>query len=450
VVYANDFFRFDNNPRAKNISGELIINNLYDICKFYLNSEEKASAVLTDTRDGFDQKHSFYKDLLAAVSPIILDTIERFGKDVKDTDMTNNKKFSDALRDINKYLAKEIEEDIGGVRPGIKPPSDGLRFARPEIFINIGKTYSIPLYINPKMISEDETINIVYEQNDYIHISPISFSYSSEDINENDGIVVKAIRVESKKLTNNPIIVQAKSEIYKSELIINVIDKDIFYPVNGMEFHSNIMRVKPEEIHIAKLYVDTSIIPIGSKININNSEEMLLFQTSSVTVEESQIVADNIAMIRIHYNPKLPEGDYTVNAEFDKFEARLDIQVRLMDDPNPGTRGIINGFKLSPGKAYYQSYFQPYEKIIYIMQENYINQILMPQLSDLDSEKPNPKKDERKIITDILANEIAILLVNKQIEKGKIAIDVNGQEEYLNRIRQEKTKIFKILYKVLE
>jgi len=445
VVYANDFFKFDNNTKAKNIVGELILDNIYEVCKHYLNSEEKASAVLTETRDGFNQTHQFYKDLSDAISPIIIKTVEEFGENVKETDMTNNKKFSDALRDVNKYLEKEIEEEIDGRQPGIQPPSDGLRFARPEIFINKGKVYTIPLYINSTIISDGETISIAHDGEEYITSVPTTFYYEKNLENPSK----KAIRIESKNITDNPIVLTAMSDLYKCSMLINVIEKDMFYPKDGMEFHSNVMRVKPEQIHTGKLYIDTNLIPLGSEIVISSNEPKIIIH-SKIVVEESHIIVDGIAVIKIHYTPKVKDGDYHIDASYLDFGARLDIQVRQLDDPNPGTRGIINGFKFSPGNAFYQSYFQPFEKIIYIMQDNEINKALMPGISEINPEKPNVRKQERKIIADILAHEISILLVNKQIEKGKIAIEENGQDEYLNKIRKEKNKIFGILHRVLE
>ena len=449
VVYANDFFKFDNNPKAKNIIGELILDNVYKISKYYLNTEEQASAVLTDTRDGFDVKHPFYKDLLKTISPIILETIEKYSKDSNEKDLTNNKKFSDALRDINKYLRKEIEEEIsGGSVSGLEPPPEGIRFVRPEISININKKYNIKLLINTKKISHNQVIKVKNSSPD-IEINPTEVAY---DLNEPiDNLVVKNISITAKNITQESILISAETLEIKTELLVNVIDKEIYYPENGLEFHSSAMRVKYNTFHTASLYIDTKIIPINSIITITNNNKDIIVYDSSINLNEEDLVSNDIAIKNIQYSTSNNLGDFNIQANVKDFSATLVIQVREFDDVESGTSGLINGFKIRPDKdEFYQSYYDQSDKYIYILEENIINKTLMPNLSNIDKDKMNYSLADRKIIAEILSSEISTLLINQMIEKGKISIEINGQDSYLTEIKKRKAEIFKILLNSLD
>lgn len=449
VVYANDFFKFDNNPKASNFCGTLKIDGFYNLCKFYLNSETEASTILTETRDGLNYSHEFYKTLLDSISPLISKSADEFGKDIKETDLTNNKKFISALNDINKYLKTEIEEEIhGGNNIGHEAPSDGIRFIRTEVFLNLGKKYSLKLLINPQMITPDEDIVIYNNNPTKLKVSPVNLNYSVDEI-QND-LVIKSVIIEALDTTIDSTLITAKTKLYTAEVYVNVIEEEIFYPLNGLEFHSDQMRVKKNKTHIASLYVDTSIVPLGSNITLEKETTHINLLRKNLSVGIGDIIKGDIALIKVKYSALSENGDFTLNAKFDDLVAPLDIQVRDIDNPDVGSQGLISSFKLQKGgNTFYQSYFDPSKKIIYIMQENQINTSLIPKLIELNPESPSFSSTEKIIIADILSNQIASILVDKKIEKGKLSFDNGGHEKYLNEMKQEKIKIFLILDKAL-
>ncbi|MBU4481174.1 hypothetical protein L6307_02115, partial [Candidatus Parcubacteria bacterium] len=72
-VYDLDFFGFENNPGANNVFGYIRLTNVREIIDQKL-AETIPEEILTDTRNGFDKSHKFYKhfsneikDLLAPV-----------------------------------------------------------------------------------------------------------------------------------------------------------------------------------------------------------------------------------------------------------------------------------------------------------------------------------------------------------------------------------------------
>ena len=448
VIYANDFFKFDNFPKAKGIKGILVLDNIYEICKNYLNDEENASAVLTETRDGFNTKHPFYKDLFDTISPILSQIVEKHGRKLQEKDLTENKKFYDTLKEINKFLNKEIEESInGGPKAGIEPPSDGLRFVRQEISINKGKKYSIRLYANPQMIIDNSEINIILNS-EKISADPIKIMCNHQYIQ--DGILTYNIYIEGNEITEDSVLITAESSGYEAKLLINVIEKDIYYPEDGMEFHSSTMRVKPNQTHVASLFIDTEKINLGTKINLLRSNDNIILQEDTIEVQISDLIDKKIAIKKIRYKVNEDITDYEVKAKTKDHDTKLDVLVREIVDEPKGTSGIINGFKTTPDDdAFYQSYFHQNDKYIYILEENYINKMLMPDLSLVDKSKLNYKKEDRVILADILASEIAKLLIKKLVDKGKISISMDGIDDYNNHLQRKKLEIFKIIHKTL-
>jgi hypothetical protein len=448
VIYANDFFKFDNFPKAKGIKGILVLDNIYEICKNYLNDEENASAVLTETRDGFNTKHPFYKDLFDTISPILSQIVDKHGRKLQEKDLTENKKFYDTLKEINKFLNKEIEESInGGPKAGIEPPSDGLRFVRQEISINKGKKYSIRLYANPQMIIDNSEINIILNS-EKISADPIKIMCNHQYIQ--DGILTYNIYIEGNEITEDSVLITAESSGYEAKLLINVIEKDIYYPEDGMEFHSSTMRVKPNQTHVASLFIDTEKINLGTKINLLRSNDNIILQEDTIEVQISDLIDKKIAIKKIRYKVNEDITDYEVKAKTKDHDTKLDVLVREIVDEPKGTSGIINGFKTTPDDdAFYQSYFHQNDKYIYILEENYINKMLMPDLSLVDKSKLNYKKEDRVILADILASEIAKLLIKKLVDKGKISISMDGIDDYNNHLQRKKLEIFKIIHKTL-
>ena len=125
-VYDNTMFDFKNSAAAQNLSGELIIEGMYQLCYEHLNREQ-AEAIVYDNRTGFDTRTDFYQELNKVLHPILDKVIKENGKKVSETNLSNNKKFNDALRVLNKYIKTELKDSIGGgPGKGIEPPKEGI------------------------------------------------------------------------------------------------------------------------------------------------------------------------------------------------------------------------------------------------------------------------------------------------------------------------------------
>lgn len=447
-VFDNTMFDFQNYPSAQVVSGELIINGLYDLCYEHLNAEEP-DAIVRDNRTGFDTKNSFYIKLNKEIAPKIQEVLNENGKENKVTNLGNNKKFNEALKKLNKYMQKELNDVIPG-GPGTfkEPPIEGIKFARSLASITVGKQYALKLYINSNMISSEEKISIICEDT-CIEVSPDLIYYNEDEID--NGLVIKNISIKALECTTDSAIIQAKVNNYLATIAIDVIDLDIHYPENGLEFYPNEISVAFNKPHSLKLYIDTNLIPVRSRIQIKC--DGLEIENNIVTFDEDNLLNNEIAVLEIITTGGKVDEAYEVIANYVNLtaEALITLIEPSRNENNGG--GLIAGFKLEPNKNMsYQAYFNPHDHIIYINTENPINLRIMGDMSDKNPDKPSFTVEQIKYLCDIISSQAASLLVKrKNVKNGEINFDdfEDAVEQVQNLVQEHKNNIYQDLYSAL-
>lgn len=447
-VFDNTMFDFQNYPSAQVVSGELIIKGLYNLCYEHLNAEEP-DAIVRDNRTGFDTKNSFYIKLNKEIAPKIQEVLNENGKENKVTNLGNNKKFNEALKKLNKYMQKELNDVIpGGPGTSKEPPLEGIKFARNSASITIGKQYTLKLYINSNMISSEDKISIICEDS-CIEVTPDMIDYNEDEID--NGLVIKNISIKALECTTDSAIIQAKVNNYLATIAIDVIDLDIHYPENGLEFYPNEISLAYNKSHSLKLYVDTNVIPLKSRIEIKC--DGLEINNNIVTFDEDNLLNDEIAMLEIITTGGKVNESYEVVANYVDLttEALITLIEPSRNENNGG--GLIAGFKLEPNKNMsYQAYFNPHDHIIYINTENPINLRIMGDMSDKNPDKPSFTTEQIKYLCDIISSQAASLLVKrKNVKNGEINFDdfEDAVEQVQNLVQEHKNNIYQDLYSAL-
>lgn len=447
-VFDNTMFDFQNYPSAQVVSGELIIKGLYNLCYEHLNAEEP-DAIVRDNRTGFDTKNSFYIKLNKEIAPKIQEVLNENGKENKVTNLGNNKKFNEALKKLNKYMQKELNDVIpGGPGTSKEPPLEGIKFARNSASITIGKQYTLKLYINSNMISSEDKISIICEDS-CIEVTPDMIDYNEDEID--NGLVIKNISIKALECTTDSAIIQAKVNNYLATIAIDVIDLDIHYPENGLEFYPNEISLAYNKSHSLKLYVDTNVIPLKNRIEIKC--DGLEINNNIVTFDEDNLLNDEIAMLEIITTGGKVNESYEVIANYVDLttEALITLIEPSRNENNGG--GLIAGFKLEPNKNMsYQAYFNPHDHIIYINTENPINLRIMGDMSDKNPDKPSFTTEQIKYLCDIISSQAASLLVKrKNVKNGEINFDdfEDAVEQVQNLVQEHKNNIYQDLYSAL-
>ena len=449
AVFDNTLFNFETMSSVKNISGELIIEGLYQVCYDNLNDDINPNAIVKDNRTGFDTKNPFYVGLNKTISPILENILKEHGTKTKNTDLTNNKKFSEALKKLNKYIKQEIKDTIsGGNLGGQEPPISGIKFVRSHASLTNGKTYDLKLLINSSIVFQDDIIKIKMESNDNIEISPKAISYDETDIREN-GLVVKDVTIKALKETIEPITIIAECNNYKSFVLIDVIPLDIHDPINGLEFYPNHLILSYNETHKASLFFDKNIIPIGSEIILSSQEDIELINSSYV-ITEKDMIDENIGCIIVKSKGGTLSNDYLIKAKYNDVETSVKITLIEKSKNNNSGGGLIAGIKLEPREDMnFQAYFQPHTHEIVINSKNPINLHILGSLDDKDPNNPKFSKDQTKYLCEIIVTQAAQLLVKeKNVKKGEINIDSieDTIDDIQNLIQQHKNKMFMDIY----
>jgi hypothetical protein len=450
-VYDNTMFNFKNDQQSANISGVLHIYKFYNICKERLNrTDKKKQAIVLDNRTGFDTKESFYNSLEDALYPIIKRVLAEHGEAKKDISLSKNKQISSALQSINKYLNTILEEDNGfGTLKGLKAPAEGIKFQRGTITTTAGKGYGLKLLINTDLVDINSQIRIDCETLNHIEFSPDSFVLSQDDIVENN-LAVKNIHVDAISESVDPLIMTAKVNDLETSVIINVIAEEIYYPNEGMEFYKNPITAVPGVKHYATLYVDTGVIPFGSKIEI--SSPTLELKTNEIDVKEDDVVGtSNIVRVKIEFGDGVIGNKYEITASFEERKATLDVEFVDGRQQSSGKKGLISDIQMrfTPKEAMYQAFMDDHSGILYITSNNRINKVLFNNIEEIDTSKPSFTDHQKRIVSDIVAFEIARYSVDKLIKKGKISIENGRTSTYLSILQKNKVEIFDVFYKAL-
>lgn len=450
-VYDNTMFDFENDQQAVNLSGLLTISGFYTICRTRLNRKKKEDreAIVMDNRTGFDHKTSFYGDLTSKLYQLLRNAINEHGEHKQEITLTKNKKISDALSKLNKYLRESLDIDghFGGLK-GINAPSEGIRFQRPSITTTAGKGYGLKLLINSDIIKEGDEITIECDTLGHIAFQPNVIKYSKEDI-VSEKLVVKEIHIDALSSTLLPLTMTARNNEREAQVIINVVDETVYYPENGLAFHNDVITVVPAPTHFGNLYVDTTVLPIGTVVLL--SSDVLRLKEEMIEIKKEDLISEDIAKVKVYFADGVVDNDYEINAIAGELIATLKIQERESQNQKSGSNGLISDIKIqpSPKQVSYQTWRTPDEGILKIMSNNIINQVLFGNLDEKDMNNPSFNDTEKKYVSDLVANEAAKYLVNELVKNGKISDSVDNAVAYMNKVQVEKVKMFDIFYKAL-
>ena len=441
-IYDNTFFKFGSSyPGADKLSGLLKLNGTSKIIREYLNSYH-AEEILTDTRDGLSDKHNFYKKLTETINPLIQKALDDINstQSNKSINLDTNKEWNDAFKEINKYFKEELEENIGGPNTGLDAPTEGLRFARPQISISAGKTYGVQLLVNTSVIPIGSVIELSYGNEPNIVLGTNNFNVTENDV-VHGNLAIKSLSIIGVESTENAIEIVAKCGSTQAKIFVNVINKEIHYPKYGLEFWPNLIITKVGNKSRLHLYFDTNKYPIGSIVKIVH-DQTLLSTMNSYQLEESYLINNEIGVLICEFSGGKLNEDYRVSAICDGYETIGKIEMRDFETPPAGSSGFFSGAELKEEDQFWQTFYHPKTGKIIINKGNSINFSQLGDMSAVSDTNPKFNKDQKKYIADICAFECSKQITKKLHEKGKI--DGNNYEKYLDELQKQKNRIYGI------
>lgn len=456
-VYDNTFFQFEKLPGAEYVYGELELQGTADIIRNKLNAKSP-ELILTDTREGFDKRCDFYKKLANCVEPKLQRVLKDMegeigGEQIKSQDF---KQWKNAFSELNKYMEDKLDENNDvGVNPGIESPIDGLRFARERIKVTSNKKYTVKLLINPEIIKPKSKIEFSISDKTKVEmITNKAVIFEKGQINKNGvGFVNVCIRGKDTTEEDCEIIANCKTTNKQARLFCSVMDEEVYYPKYGFEFYPNTLNMKPKSEAKLHLYFDTSKYKIGTKIKLKSTDQDISLKVKKVKIKKENLIVDTIGKIDVGLISRQNGQNGRVVARCRNYSTEASIFVRDENTNIPGNKGFLNGWDIvnQPSRPW-QQFYNPKDGMININGGNYINQYYFGDSNNKNMLKNKIEKDLtcQRYLADLIADEVAKLIVKKMILQGKITDKEDTTENYellIDEHQKEKNKIAGMVYK---
>gem|GEM_PF-3703701 len=326
AVYDQTFFGLEGLRGADKYFGMMKLTGAREIILDKINAE-KPQAILTDSRDGFDKQHDFFKKLSSEIKDWLYPILSEEGKRKTDEGLSEDTQENHrrALEELNKLYAELAGEGTSGTirQKRLTRPSGGIAFARNTISITEGRRYGLQLVIDTQVLGPGSVITLK-ERGRNIKFSPSTITVGDE-ATQHDGLISKTILISGKKAGSVDTLV-ATSGAHRAAVVVSIVAEEVVYPENGLVFSPDYVRVAPEKKHSLNLFVDTKVIKVGSQIAVTSSNENIVLIKKTVKVPVGK--KNNIVRIPISFSTKEPNEIGFIEAVHKDFVAQCHVDIK--------------------------------------------------------------------------------------------------------------------------
>jgi len=264
---------FDRAPYLASIFGIIRVGNIRNVLEWYLNNGKDSP--LTTSRDGFDEKHEFTRELfrelekrLRAVYKREEDRYNQSSNEPVPTDV--KERIDDAVKELNKLLKDLAGEgdDDSSERLKIDEKED-LQFLPRRSRLVVDKRRTVQVYFRRSVAAISGTI--IYDpDNPKIKVRPLSHPVSEGRI-KGDYFVYPVV-LECDELHQKGRI-SALGEGRESDYTAAMEVEDVtaggsIVVPEEMEFRPVEAHGQPSRVNVISLFVNASVIPVGRKIRV--------------------------------------------------------------------------------------------------------------------------------------------------------------------------------------
>jgi len=292
-------FSFDTDPSASHLFGLLRIIGAGAFIKEKLNANPP-EVILSEEREGLVKNHPFYRALARIVDAILDPVVKAERKQEGSTGQFSSvtqEKHKDAMEIFNKMYRELVgrPESGDGLHGKKLFVPDFIAFIRPEITITRQTKTPVVLIINCRTIPNGTEISLTSD-NDKISVSPEKFNLDhsaakdellvkiSHVVGYEDGIVGK---------------ITAKALEHAAAVVLSVIDKEVFYPKNGIEFYPSQIKLRDGKKRKLHLYVDAVKVPAGASISFSCNSSSFSISADKIQFDEKNKVTPDIGHLSI-------------------------------------------------------------------------------------------------------------------------------------------------------
>jgi hypothetical protein len=355
-------FGFDDDPSARRISGSIKLIGAGDYIRRKLN-EAQPEEILTETRDGFDKNHPFYRALKGYIQPRVARIVESLREKRAPPKSTLSEHTQEKHKQAFDLLNQLYKEMIGKTGPvpvvpvALRvPPARGIAFVNSHISIQSGVLTPVALLLNRALVQQDDDIDCHTDRTDIL-VLPSSFrsGEAPEDLNRAQ-VKILRVRAETPDITGK---LTATWKDAKAEISITATNREIITPINGIEFERDEYSIRLGSLRHLRLYVDIQKIPIGSEITLNAEGEAVKLVRARHTVEESKSLTASVAQLEIEVRGNAITENAMVTASVGTFIAGTKVSVTKRDKKEFSGGGIFQGYDFLPMDRKIQALFDP-------------------------------------------------------------------------------------------
>lgn len=275
TVYDQTFFGIES-PYLDQVYGIIRLTGVRNIIRDRLDSGE---ALLTESRDGFDEKREFYKDLARTVGlllkPILEKEIARRSEPTKALSDSAERRVKQALRRLNDLFEEVTKqrEGGGGGGGGVEIP-DVIAFADERVQLVLGRPRRVRLLGNAGSVKAGVTV-IVDSDNASVAIDPSTAVL--EPVLGNDRLLAANFTLTGGQLRAKCKITALTQDAngQSAEAFLDVVDvvapETTTPPESGLEFSPPESRSAPNRIGTLALLVNPALVPVGTDLRIHHA-----------------------------------------------------------------------------------------------------------------------------------------------------------------------------------
>jgi len=449
-VYDLDFFGFDKDLGANNIFGYIKLTNAREIIDQKLEAlipEE----ILTDTRNGFDKSHPFYKSFSYQIKDLlapIFDSLKDSEKDISSESKKTQRRHQEAFNYLNKKYIELVGKKSGGTFDNQDSSKiHNLSFARGNIKITEGKLYGLQLKININDFPQGSKVSIDCNEK-RITFSPEIIYLNKERVDEY-GVISKYIQIKS-NTHNIAGKLTAKCGDIEAICFVSVIQTELFYPKNGIEFNPDEFTAITNKKSKLYLFIDLNKIKVNEEIILKSNNSSIELLDKKINVSKEKISQSNNVMAQVGFIGKKNSETGCISASCRGYECNAKIYIYDKNKkPLQGKdAGIFRGWKFGDMPEQIQKARAQYGEgagFIVINRKNPINKIYFgdnPIRSDIDK-----SVIMQLYIVELILDEFLNLSVAEAYNKGNLGQQTDDPHTDISKhIVGEKLKIGPMIY----
>ncbi len=224
AIHDITLFKFDNNPDAERLFGELE-------CRFIYELMDRKEQVVSAKRDQLNNRHPFTRALKEAVEkalePIVKEEKSKREREEKEVETRETKeRFRKLLSELSDIVKNELGKDgFTGIDNDTKEPEvpeNGFSFIPPVTTVLSGKIKTLTLRaIVPSVIPLNAEVTIQSDTDEVIiHTPTVRFNERADE----NGIVSESIRIEGRQVGSIAVVTASLGNL-KAECMVQVRSK---------------------------------------------------------------------------------------------------------------------------------------------------------------------------------------------------------------------------------